>query len=859
MSPQFLPIDKSYRPGGDREDTIHTALDANPDIKEDDIAYVRFGVARAPRKVECSRSLEADQPGEHHLKTKSGRGFYDGRGFRDFPKRYKEQLRQSIDGSAHEAYENELETNGLISAFCQSWLYFGLLSEVLGKFVRWQEFVTWNQEKRPIITLQKFMLSGELEIWRKSIDNLSEIDRIKRISEIESCLIQAQQVTKEECVETFPKAIGAPFLEHVLLSIRTLGIIFDSYLDRFWRQDRKTMESLVDGRAWGIGKLIKDRMLRDKIVLGPSWCRNDFHRLSQRLPATAMYYLSTLSKPAFGLIGDGFSEASEAHNECSEAHCVAENIDEKSYKPAHMPGCDGCLEIGPNTDEIESAIVHGFTPVVRLSKGSSDGTWHVVVSNFRSPGDGPLVEENLAPYVAISHVWAHGMGNVKRNTLPLCRVQYLSKAARDAWNPIQLFPELSQIESDTLDFGKTIHSFSSMGFFWIDTLCVPRTDDLRKLAISRLAQIYKEAVTVLAISADLAGLAPKGPYSTGLSCQRRPAEECAAWVLGTAWMRRLWTLQEALLARTLCIQFYDGPLHIGNLLSGLLDKSRVWTPFEFTSVQLAQSLLDFLVFQTLEGNQGKFLYFWNGMHGRSCSHVGDESICAAQLLSLDVTRILKADSEERTQVLYSMLDTVPQQILFSGNPKIEEISYRWADKDLGRLKFVRDNGSLVKAGQRQKCGLLVQYPGFVFAIDARELLDFQDTIYGYDRIKERWLRFDTRRFPEFHTGMVVPKVIGVILYHEECMELGKTEDNPNGINALLVAFYKRPDLLSGEEHNVTLLMNTSVTVATPESEVPNAFIDQHEDILAISPPSLPVFMFKFDLFSLSPTQKWLIS
>ena len=795
------------------------------------------------------------------MNTKSGRGFYDGRGFEGFPQRYKEHLRHSIEGDANQAYEKEEEAN---ITLLQSWLYFGLISEVLGKFVRWQDFVTHNHENRPMITLQRLMLSGELEIWKKSIDDLSEDNRIRRILEIEFCLAQARHITSQEPIGPFSTADQVPFLEHVLLSIRTLGIIFDSYLDRFWRESRKTMVSLADGRAWGIGKLIEERMLGNaqvsKNVLGNGWCKNDFRRLSQRLPATAMYYLGSLSKPAFGRIDDEISAASEAHKQCSEVQCVVENVNEDSYKPAHMPGCEGCPEIGPNMDEIESAIVDGFTPVVRLSKDLSDDSWHIVVKRFLSPGTGPVVEENLTPYIAISHIWAHGMGNVKGNSLPLCRAQYLSKAAIDAWNPIRLFPELSKVGSDTAEFENMKSIFSSQGFFWIDTFCVPRTEKLRKLAISGLTRTYKEAITVLAISADLAGLAPKGSYSIGLSCRKRPAEECVAWVLGTAWMRRLWTLQEALLAKTLCIQFYDGPLHIGNLLSGLLDKSRAWTPFEFTSVQLAQGLLDLLIFQTIEEPQGKLYQVWNGMHARSCSHVGDESICAARLLGSDVTKILKVDSEERTQTLYSTFDTFPQQILFSGNPKIDKVPYRWADKELAKFRFVRDSGSAVKMAQRQDSGLLVQYPGFIFALDPRELSDHQSTIYGYDRLGERWLKFDTTgHFPGSYSGNVVPKVIGVVLYHEECMELGKTKDNPTGVNAVLVAFCEQLDMLSEDAHNVTLLRNTSVSVAMPETTVPHIFLEQHECVLAAEPPSLPVFMLKFDLFPLPPVQQWLVS
>ena len=248
------------------------------------------------------------------------------------------------------------------------------------------------------------------------------------------------------------------------------------------------------------------------------------------------------------------------------------------------------------------------------------------------------------------------------------------------------------------------------------------------------------------------------------------------------------------------------------------------------------------------------------MHVRSCSHTGDESICAAHLLGLDITGILKVDSEQGTQTLYSTLDTFPQQPVFSGNPKIEKVSYRWADEDLAKVRFVRDKGCTVKLGQRQESGLLVQYPGFVFAVDPGEVSTFQDTIYGYDRMGQRWLKFDTAgHLPGCYPGEVVPKMIGVILYHEECTEEGKTKDNPNGVNAVLVAFCKQLDLLSGDAHDVSLLRNTSVTIVTSEPEVSEGFVVLHARAMAAEPPSLPVWLFKFELLPLPPFQAWLVS
>lgn len=60
----------------------------------------------------------------------------------------------------------------------------------------------------------------------------------------------------------------------------------------------------------------------------------------------------------------------------------------------------------------------------------------------------PVVRETREqPYVAISHVWSHGLGNAKENSLPWCQVLKLFDVVRRYVNP---------------SFG-----------LWVDTLTVP--------------------------------------------------------------------------------------------------------------------------------------------------------------------------------------------------------------------------------------------------------------------------------------------------------------------------------------------------------------------------------------------------
>lgn len=62
-----------------------------------------------------------------------------------------------------------------------------------------------------------------------------------------------------------------------------------------------------------------------------------------------------------------------------------------------------------------------------------------------------LVAADLdSPYVAISHVWSDGLGNLTKNALPKCQLLRLSSL-------VQNLPQRS----------------SRIDRFWLDTICVP--------------------------------------------------------------------------------------------------------------------------------------------------------------------------------------------------------------------------------------------------------------------------------------------------------------------------------------------------------------------------------------------------
>ncbi len=91
-------------------------------------------------------------------------------------------------------------------------------------------------------------------------------------------------------------------------------------------------------------------------------------------------------------------------------------------------------------------------------------------------------------------------------------------------------------------------------FFWMDTLCVPvKNQKLREKAIVKMRDVYECASNVLVLDAELMQHSAERDYReifTRISC--------------SSWLRRLWTLQEAVLNKNLLFQFSDRAIYVGS-------------------------------------------------------------------------------------------------------------------------------------------------------------------------------------------------------------------------------------------------------------------------------------------------------
>ena len=236
--------------------------------------------------------------------------------------------------------------------------------------------------------------------------------------------------------------------------------------------------------------------------------------LQNRFPVTGRYFASRLRRRGRAMNQVSFTNVI----------CNASQIDESTFLTQHtVMGCQ-CAPIEVDPQEVGSALTQGKVPrlQVRPSRLCRD---HLDLQMI-----------DAGPYVAISHVWAHGLGNFQSNSLPPCQLRALHGYVEN----------LSRVTEKL--HGHSTHDRSTMAI-WIDTLGVPLLQETRKLALKLLPRAYAESNYCLVIDEELRQLSSKSTLE----------EFCQQFVIST-WARRLWTLQESIVTwNKLYLQLKEGP------------------------------------------------------------------------------------------------------------------------------------------------------------------------------------------------------------------------------------------------------------------------------------------------------------
>jgi len=290
--------------------------------------------------------------------------------------------------------------------------------------------------------------------------------------------------------------------------------------------------------------------------------------------------------------------------------------------------------------------------------------------------------------------------------MPYCQLKRLSRLIRALPPPLG-YTETSDIipSVNTKQLGG-----SSDCHFWMDTLCVPVSEELQVLrdkAIWRMRDVYSLASNVLVLDAELIK-----------SSAERPFEEIFTRIYCSTWIRRLWTLQEAILNKDLFYQFAERAICVD--VSSPLSRAQLrevdQNPWNLVAWQ-CQGTTDVLDFSHLQTDTNidimvQISRLWDSFAYRSTSRVGDEPLCISILHNLDIKEFLKEPYAGTVRKFWSLLRVkgFPTYVLFIPGPKLSDEGYGWAPASLLDLNFTGTDFTRAELTSR---GLLVTYPGMV--------------------------------------------------------------------------------------------------------------------------------------------------
>jgi hypothetical protein len=315
--------------------------------------------------------------------------------------------------------------------------------------------------------------------------------------------------------------------------------------------------------TWGLKDLAASRMYT------AGWCPRDVALTSHYLSDIAMLYASYIER----------DYQDQDHSSCSNEICYVNQIDESNYETKHTEKGCRCTHVEPDQGEIRKVLSKGEVPVISLTPATApDGsqTFEVGIKSYKF----------LRWFVAISHVWSDGLGNSQRNSLPLCQLQAIYDLIANRWweemfsgleemfGEIETDPEISEkwqtrvhdgrvkLLSKTKKVVEKVRKRRGRPIsIWIDTLCIPLEKNFRKMAIAGLKNVYSAAMFTVVLDSEL--------QRTSSLCS---PEETLMRIAVSGWMRRCWTLQEAILANIhIRVKFADGLVDLFKLVGQRTD------------------------------------------------------------------------------------------------------------------------------------------------------------------------------------------------------------------------------------------------------------------------------------------------
>ena len=351
---------------------------------------------------------------------------YDGGDFHTYPQRCGfdiERIKES-DFNGKDIVE--------VVPFLQAWLSFGILRDVFlvsGIQIVEEDFITQGKSTGQA-TVSTVTLNDRTWDWIVAESDAVKSSKLARLDHVDETLGLAEQVLEamvleerhggkrsfytdraRNCIDNFRPG------ELIIMSTAILGEALS-----------KAKHFVFGDNVWDEGNQLRwdaNGVLMDSLVLA-GWCPGELSALITTYDSESrvsnLYYLCFQPRDKYG----------KDHSQCSQNHCLANQVDEREYTTRHTDVCRGCEFLTVEREDalsMSSSLHSGGIPLISVAIASEDKTAKVQLHHSCHSGSQSRwvraiaskykeYSRSNAPYIAFSHVWSDGLGNPISNSLP---------------------------------------------------------------------------------------------------------------------------------------------------------------------------------------------------------------------------------------------------------------------------------------------------------------------------------------------------------------------------------------------------------------------------------------------------------
>ncbi|OCT46903.1 hypothetical protein CLCR_02289 [Cladophialophora carrionii] len=644
---------------------------------------------------------------------------YEGGGFHGFEERAGFDSREISEGLFVGDHLLLTRPPSVYASLIQSWFYWGLLHECLQQAVDIEDYCEQRPDDCPVLTTRS--LERDLIDCAYKLQATDPVSAATHINNAEDALARTsfllrllsgriEKAAKNPTDERaqFWAAHGREFLPHDLeLSLCCLGYTLTHAMSAI---SAELSLSPSDNHARAGGHWYTPPFLL-RLAENLGFCKSDtqhFEGIHGFITACMAVALPTINKRG-------------NHSDCTPERCEADNIKPEEYQQKHVQhGCT-CSQVVPREawDVMLAIIEQDGIPLVRVKPRSHSIGGHIDFEVVRAGPD--------TRYLAYSHVWADGRGNVSGNELYECQWRWLQECAQ-------------QYEERDLDICTA--PGENLLLFWIDTFCVPRGSDdrmwqLRTKAILSMSEIYRRAEVVLVLDSALENADITSVLEFGMQLKL------------CGWSRRVWTLHEGAVAQNLMIKSGGGLVSLA-LLNYQMARAK-YPCREGTEWRICAGMEKHYIHAVLQNclminrvSSSEKVTFFNTrreLENRATSYPSDRYLVMGIINQASKETLLalqRRDQDNRNaeevglaklKLILLSAPTIPQSVIFSKDARFPEFGMQWAPATIGGHIPVDESDIPVRRIPGK--GAIVRYKGWRITSSAHQL----DTTASFISVK----------------------------------------------------------------------------------------------------------------------------